>query len=76
MEPLRSTAPGEGVDNFAAAGGRVIGARHKEGLAVLAKHLVSWAGGGVEVTKNLPGALVIWMRGKAQVVGIGFCPFD
>src|SRR5215470_19122958 len=69
VEPLRSTAPGERVDNSATPSRGVIGARHKEGFAVFAKPIVCWADGGVEVAKNLPGALVICMRGKAQVAG-------
>jgi len=72
VEPLRSTAPGENIDNSSAFGRRVIGARHKEGLAVLAKHIVCWQAVASEVAKNLPGALVIGMRGKAQITGIRF----
>src|SRR5712692_2275558 len=76
MEPLRSTAPGENVENFAAAGGRVIGARHKEGLAVLAKHIACWTVRGVEVAKNPPGELVIRVGVEAQVASIRFSPLD
>src|SRR5262245_38250952 len=72
MESLRPTAPGERVENFAAAGRRVIGARHKVGLAVLAKHIACWAGGSVKITKDPPGDLVIRVRAEAQVASIRF----
>src|SRR5262249_10539244 len=76
MEPVLATAVRQDVDDLAAALGTVIGAGNEEWFAVLAELELLLALGGIDVAKDQFRLVVIGVRRKAQVPGVGDSVFD